>query len=128
MAKLSDFNTRDKANEGREFDIPTPDGKPSGEKITMLHATSDAGRAGRAWAAQQIPMRLKGVDDAMERQRLQDDLLAETLAYLVTGWTLEDECTRENAAALFRNAPHLMDWADQVTVQSELFFGKASAG
>lgn len=65
--------------------------------------------------------------DPVERHILQDELVAETLAYLVVGWTFEDECTFDNAKALFVGSPYLIEWADRATSRGERFFTKASA-
>jgi hypothetical protein len=124
--RIADLNTRDRANIGQEFDVPGPDGKPTGQKITLLHGTSDRARAGRAIVQAKVPDLELSKRDLMERYRLQDELLSETLAYLVVGWTLEDECTLENAKALFLGSPYLIDWADAVTSRGGRFFTKAS--
>lgn len=124
--RIESLFIRETANEGREFDVPDMKGMPTGEKITLRHSLSDMGRAGRNIMQRQIPEIMSGITDDVERANLHNKLVAKALAYLVVSWSFEDECTLENAQALFENAPHLIDWADKVTSEADGFFGKAS--
>jgi len=125
--KASEFYTQQVANDGKEFNLPDPFGKPTGQKITLRHAQSNIGRAGRAIVQAKVPQLLGEEKDPLKRQLLQEDLVAEALSYLVIGWTLDDECTPAAAKDLFVNAPYLIDWADEITSSGEHFFPKASA-
>lgn len=125
--KIADLNIRDRANEGRKYPIPDIHGKPTGAHITLRHAMSDMGRAGRNLMQQRVPEVLGGVDDALIRAQLHNELVAEALAYLVVDWTLEDECTLKSAKELFLAAPYLIDWVDGVTSKADDFFVRASA-
>lgn len=124
--RIADLNTREQANTGQEFDVPGPDGRPTGQKITLLHGTSDRGRAGRAIVQAKVPDMELSSREPVERHKLQDELVAETLAFLVVGWTFDDDCTPENAKALFVGSPYLIDWADLVTSRGGRFFKTAS--
>lgn len=125
--RIAELNTKVQAEQGREFNVPDFEGKPTGAKITLRHAQSDMGRAGRAIVQAKVPDLLLPETDPVRRAILQDALVAETLAYLVVSWTFEDECTFENAKALFIGSPYLIDWADRLTSDGGNFFGKASA-
>ena len=122
--KMGELFTRH--TEGKEFNIPGVDGKPSGEKITMRFAGSDEGRAGRYIAKQALPDMVAGKTD-VERSRASDRAVAIALSHLVVSWTLEDECTLKNAEEFLYNAPHVLDWADGITSEPSSFFTKASA-
>jgi len=125
--KAADLYTQQAANDGKEFNIPDPFGKPTGQKITLRHAQSNVGRAGRAIVQAKVPELLGEVKDPLQRQLLQEEMVAEALSYLVVSWTLDDECSLKAAKDLFINAPHLIDWVDEITSSGEHFFPKASA-
>ena len=45
-----------------------------------------------------------------------------------TGWSLEDEFSRDNLMALLENAPYLADWIDRTSENALAFFGSSSTG
>jgi hypothetical protein len=123
--KLTDFYTRDKANEGRTVDVPGPDGKPCGVKFTIHSSDCDAFRRGKA------AILAKGLDiaslpddkraDAVERLNL------EMVALCVSGWEgMEDDFSQDALVTLFQNAPYLAAFVERIADNRTLFFGKGS--
>jgi len=125
--KSSDLFTRPAANAGRRVDIPGPDGKPTGEWMTIRHVDCDDFRKKRAEILASAAM-LPADTPAAERQRLRESMHRELLATLVTGWSLEDEFSRDNLMDLLENAPYLADWIDRTSENASLFFGSSSTG
>lgn len=125
--KSSDLFTRPAANAGRRVDIPGPDGKPTGEWMTIRHVDCDDFRKKRAEILASAAM-LPADTPAAERQRLRESMHRDLLATLVTGWSLEDEFSRDNLMALLENAPYLADWIDRTSENASLFFGSSSTG
>jgi len=122
--KLSEAFRRDRSNEGKTFDIPFL----SGETITLRHAQSDYGRAGRSVMQSRFPELMAYANDPVEKARRQDRILADALAYLVVGWSFDDECTRATAADLLFENPELMEWVDEISTGGDNFFTTASPG
>lgn len=123
--KASDLFTRPAANAGRRIDIPSPDGKSTGEWVTIHHTDCDSFRRKRAEvlaAAARLPPDMTADD----RQRLLDAMHRELLATLVTGWSLDDEFTQAALLSLLENAPYLADWIDRTSERGSLFFGSSS--
>lgn len=125
--KSSDLFTRPAANAGRRVDIPGPDGKPTGEWMTIRHVDCDDFRKKRAEILASAAM-LPADTPAAERQRLRESMHRELLATLVTGWSLEDEFSSDNLMSLLENAPYLADWIDRTSENASLFFGSSSTG
>ena len=107
--KASDFFTLEAANLGRRVMIPGRDGRLTAEWLHIHHTDSDSFRQKRA---------------AVFTAAAMMDLLASS----VSGWSLEDEFSRENVMALLTNAPYLADWLDRTTSDASVFFGNGSTG
>lgn len=121
MAKLADFNTRDRAEEGTRVDLLLPSGEPSGEWVQV--------RSYMATVAQQarfdVERRRAEKGEALtydDTQRLE----AESRAALVKGWSFEDECTPDNVKAWLYGAQTVSNQIMVVATQDERFFGKGS--
>jgi len=125
--KATDFYTLEAANAGKWVPIPGRNGRMTGEHIHVLHTDSDAFRQKRAAVFTAAAMIDPATPDE-ERKRLRDAAMLELLASAVSGWTLEDEFSREGVLELLTNAPYLADWLDRTTSDASVFFGSGSTG
>jgi len=122
--KSTQLHTRTLANNGVSVPILYPDGTPTGEQVTIIGVESDAFRKAARIANQervriaQLPENQR--DDAHEINRNR------MMASLVTGWTLEDECTQEAVIALFNEAPGFLTLVDTESSDRSNFFKKPS--
>ena len=94
--------------------------------MTIRHVDCDDFRKKRAEILASAAM-LPADTPAAERQRLRESMHRDLLATLVTGWSPEDEFSRDNLMALLENAPYLADWIDR-TSENVAFFGSSSTG
>ncbi len=122
--KASQLHTRQLANQGVSKPILFPDGTPTGEFVTILGIDSDAFRRAARVAGRERARILELPEDAREdahnanRNRM--------MASLVTGWTLEDECTTEVVVDMFENAPDFLKLVDDEANDRTNFFKKPS--
>lgn len=121
MGSRKDFFTRQRANQGRRVYIPGPDGKPTAEWLHLLHTDSDAFRQGVSATLQKMA-KVAEIRDPDQRKAAQEDLQYEAIAELITGWSFDEECTREAKIELLREAPYLKDFIDRKTADGSLFF------
>ena len=89
--------------------------------MTIRHVDCDDFRKKRAEILASAAM-LPADTPAAERQRLRESMHRDLLATLVTGWSLEDEFSRDNLMALLENAPYLADWIDRTSENASLFW------
>ena len=120
------MSTAATASAGREFDLPNALGKPSGEKITVRHVFSNEFRTAKSVYLSKLKNELADERDEMKRAALVIAAQVDTLSYIVAGWTLEKECTPQTVKQLLQDEPYLIDWLDEISTKSELFFGDAS--
>ena len=107
--------TKNEANKEKELQIYLPDGKKSGETITVLGTDSDKFRDHKRELNRKVlEGTLKGGPDEMA---------AMLLAGLVTAWSFETEFTQANVVKLLMNAPSLMDQIDQFVSTKANFTG-----
>ena len=72
-------------------------------------------------------MRDPNLTDA-ERTKLFEAAMLGLLVSAVSGWSLEDEFSREGVMNLLANAPYLADWLDKKISDASVFFGNGSTG
>ncbi len=125
--KASDFFTLEVANTGRRVMIPGRDGRLTAEWLHIHHTDSDSFRQKKADSYRAAAMRDPNLTDA-ERTKLFETAMLGLLVSTVSGWSLEDEFSRENVMALLANAPYLADWLDRTTSDASVFFGNGSTG
>ena len=125
--KASDFFTLEVANTGRRVMIPGRDGRLTAEWLHVHHTDSDSFRQKRAAVFTAAAMIDPATPDS-ERKKLRDAAMMDLLASSVSGWSLDDEFSRENVMALLTNAPYLADWLDRTTSDASVFFGNGSTG
>lgn len=114
--KLSDFYFADRHAEGTKMPILLPSGEDSKEWLQVLGPDCDASiKAGRAYTAavRAIDVQLLPLEKECEaignyaryndeRGYLLEDLNAQLAADIVTGWSFDDEFTKENLLTLLK--------------------------
>jgi len=125
--KASDFFTLEAANAGRRAMIPGRDGRLTAEWLHVHHTDSDSFRQKRAAVFTAAAMIDPATPDS-ERKKLRDAAMMDLLASSVSGWSLEDEFSREGVMNLLANAPYLADWLDRTTSDASFFFGNGLTG
>lgn len=106
--KITAFYTRQGANEGRPFDMPLPNGKPSGVTLTVHGYDSDQFTT----AARKHNKRVADIDADKEQTDDERDAAKREsgrvlLADIVSGWTADEDFSREAITTLFREAPYI---------------------
>jgi hypothetical protein len=122
--KASEFLTREKANKGREVNIPGPDGKMTDQTFTIHSSDCDSFRRGKSAVLQKglEIAGMKGEEQIKARERLNIELTA----LCVSGWSLDEDFSQEACADLMEGAPYLADFVERVADNRSLFFGKES--
>ena len=120
------FFTRERANEGVEVPLYTPDGTKSQHWIRIRGVDSDAFREAEA-NSKRDAFRVASIEDTVERAKAIQDAKLNLIAALVISWSFEKECTHENVKEFFRQAPQIADAVDQVASKRALFFAKRSS-
>lgn len=120
------FFTRERANEGVEVPLYTPDGTKSQHWIRIRGVDSDAFREAEA-NSKRDAFRVASIEDTVERAKAIQDAKLNLIAALVISWSFEKECTLENVKEFFRQAPQIADAVDQVASKRALFFGRGSS-
>ena len=114
------FFTRDLANQGKEFDLKLPDGKPSGHKIRLRHTSSDAFRKASVEKTKELALILTLPEDQREEEIFKAN--TRLLSALVVDWTLETPCTKENVATLLTEAGTVREMVNLVCSEDKTFF------
>jgi len=91
--------TRETANKGRKMPLKSIRGDDLGEWLMVLGSESDVFANIKA-----DYMRDRIVNDDADRSI--------SLAPMITGWSFDEECNRENVNELFNNAPYISDAVD----------------
>lgn len=120
------FFTRERANEGVEVPLYTPDGTKSQHWVRIRGVDSDAFREAEANSKREA-FRVASIEDTVERAKAIQDAKLNLIAALVISWSFEKECTLENVKEFFRQAPQIADAVDQVASKRALFFAKRSS-
>lgn len=114
--KLSDFYFADRHAEGTKMPILLPSGTDSGEWLRVLGPDCDASiKAGRAYTAavRAIDEQLRPLEKECEavqnyaryndeRGYLLEDLNSQLASDIVTGWSFDDEFTKDNLLTLLK--------------------------
>lgn len=120
------FFTRERANEGVEIPLYTPDGTKTQHWIRIRGVDSDVFREAEA-NSKRDAFRVASMEDSLERAKAIQDAKLNLIAALVISWSFEKECTLENVKEFFRQAPQIADAVDQVASKRALFFAKRSS-
>ena len=120
------FFTRGKANEGLELPLYLPTGEKSEHWLRILGIDSDAFRAADAMARRGI-MQIAALGTDTDRAEAIASSKRQLVASLVIAWSFPEECTPENVAKFFVEAPQIMDAVDTAASRRALFFGARSS-
>jgi len=121
MAKLDDFNTTDRAEDGVKMDLLLPNGEPSGEWVQVRSYLSPVAQKARYEAERKRAE--KGDKLTFEEgQRFE----AESRAALVKAWSFDDPCTSDNVVPWLLKAQMVSQAIIVAATQDERFFGKPS--
>lgn len=122
--RKEDFYTLPKASEGIEFPLEV-DGEPSGHWLRIRGADSEQFRKARfdgARALRDLPPETNDWD----RGLVMDDVVLDSLAALVAGWSFNEPCTPEAVREFLKNAPQIAESVDRVANDRARFFGAGS--
>lgn len=122
--KASQLHTRTLANKGLDRPILFPDGTPTGELVTILGIDSDAFKKAAREANRERVRIAELPEDQRDEQHIANRNVM--MASLVTGWTLEDQCTPAAVIDLFENAPEFLRLVDDEANDRSNFFSKPS--
>lgn len=122
---MSQFFTRDVANEGVKLDLTTPTGARTDHWIKVLGVDSDAYRDAEVRAKRE-GMQLGSISNEQERVTLMRELQLKTLAAIVVAWSFPSPCTFVNVMAFLKEAPQIADAIDLMISRRALFFAKRS--
>ena len=115
--RASQFNSREKSEEGLKVFLPLPDGTITEEFVVI------SGRDSRAYRKAQSNYRNQMVVAKVDEKDF--DEYAEGLkltASAIKAWSLEEILTPEAAFAFLDNAPYLVDLIDGKLYDSKSFF------
>jgi hypothetical protein len=121
MAKLADFNTTDRAEEGVKLDLLLPNGEPSGEWVQVRSYLSPIAQKARYEAERKRAE--KGDKLTFEDGQA---LEAESRAALVKAWSFEDACTTDSVKAWLLTSQMVSQAIIVAATQDQRFFGKPS--
>ena len=124
--KLSDFYTRERANQGERMPLALPDGTPTDQHLVIRGADSDAVRAAIDDFRRDL-LRLSAVEDKAQRAQGEAEARVRFTAAMVVGWSFEEPFTDAALAELLREAPYIADAVQRFSDDRQRFFGKRSA-
>lgn len=121
MAKLSDFNTVDRAEEGVKIDLTLPNGDPSGEWVRVRSYLSPVAQRARYEAERKRAEKGDTLtfDDGQS-------LEAQSRAALVKEWSFDDECSVENVSAWLLKSQMVSQAIIIAATQDQRFFATPS--
>ncbi|ELO0595176.1 hypothetical protein QY625_003477 [Salmonella enterica] len=118
--KISDFATRQRANEGEKMFLSLPDGTRTKEYLIVRGVDSDAYNRARSEASRRM-FSLKGDEDpspVVEENRLS------LMTSLIAGWSLEEEFSEATLRELLKECPQIGDQINQFAANRVEFFRK----
>ncbi|EOY8363287.1 phage tail assembly chaperone [Salmonella enterica subsp. salamae] len=118
--KISDFATRQRANQGEKMYLSLPDGTKTEEYLIVRGVDSDAYNQARSEASRRV-FSLKDDDNpspVVEENRLN------LMTSLVVGWSLEEEFSEANLRELLKECPQIGDQINQFAANRVEFFRK----
>jgi len=122
MTGLTDFHTREVANEGIKLPLSLPDGKKTEHYLIIRGIDSDEFRRANIKQQREL-MNLSQLSDE-EREHKLEHSQTELVASLVAGWSFVDEFNQENLINWLKNAPQIADMIDRIASQRGLFIKK----
>lgn len=124
MGKVSDFFTRDAANEGVKIPLLNPR-TGRAEWIKILGIDSDVFREAKINKAREL-IKIAEIDDNGERAEAIKEADLELLSVLVVDWSFDDPCVPAEIVNVLRNAPQIAEVVDTKAGARSLFLQKKS--
>ena len=122
MTGLSDFHTREAANEGIKVPLSLPDGTKTDHFLMIRGIDSDEFRS--ANVKQQRELINLAELSAEEREKRLDKSGVELVSSLVFGWSFDEEFNQKNLIEWLENSPQITDMIDRIASQRGLFIKK----
>lgn len=122
MAGLSDFHTREAANEGIKVPLSLPNGAKTDHYLMIRGIDSDEFRS--ANVKQQRELINLAELSAEEREKRLDKSGVELVSSLVFGWSFDEEFNQKNLIEWLENSPQITDMIDRIASQRGLFIKK----
>jgi len=118
------FFTRERANEGIEFPLDYPDGRPSPFRLKIRGVDSDAFKAAKADSRRRLleiaqrnnKVEIDAIDADAEHVRL--------ISTLVVGWTFPQPFTPDAVFKFLKEAPQIVEQIDRISARRGLFMPK----
>lgn len=126
MSNMSQYYTRQKANEGIKIPLSLPSGEATEDYLIIRGIDSDQFRNADARARRQALV-ISEIDDMAEKSELIRESQLDIIASLVADWSFEEEFNIENVKKFLREAPQISDAIDRVAAKRLLFFAKGSS-
>lgn len=124
MASFKDCFTRESHNNAIKLDIVLPNGQ-EGEYLMLAGTESDAYRSNYKSRFNDLVSVLRdSKEPTKEAKDKEDDFKFELVVGAVVSWSFEEECTFENVALLFREAPYIYDQTKQLLFDVNNFIKK----
>ena len=115
--RASQFNSREKHEEGLKVFLPLPDGTLTEEFVII------SGRDSRAFRKAQSQYRNQMISSKVDEKPFDEYVEGLKLtASSFKSWSLEEELTPEAAFSLLDNAPYLVDLFDNKIYDAKSFF------
>lgn len=126
MKSVSQFHTRQGANEGIELPLFNAEGEKTDYAIQIRGSHSDAFKRAQAMS-RRTAVGFATIDNEDELFDKIEEERIKMLSSLVISWNLKDDngkaypCTRENIIELFTEAPQIANQVDKLSSKSSLF-------
>lgn len=122
---MSDFFTREAANEGIEIPLRLPTGVKTDHWIRIRGVDSDEFRLAETKAVRRN-LSIAAMTDENERNKADAENRLELVSALVIAWSFPEECNAENVTNFLRNAPQIADQINTVAASRSRFFEQKS--
>ena len=120
MASMSDFFTREKANNGIKLPLTLPDGTETEHYLVIRGVDSDHYQEAVNETRRLLILDAKNENSPYTNKEAELTILAS----LIADWSFDEECTPENIRKFLQEAPHLVQKIDEAAGDRTLFFGK----
>ncbi len=122
MNGMEQFFTADKAEEGVEFPLSAPDGSETDHYLMVRGLDSDTFKTEQIKSRRKINDLAAGGAKLTEQQMIDSRL--ELLSCLISGWSFDEACTRENVLTFLKKAPQIADSVDELSANRRVFYAK----
>lgn len=119
---ISDFFTRQSANEGTKVPLTLPDGTETEHWIRIRSVDSDEYR--KAEAAMKREIYSWDEEDAATREEFLDNATLRLRASLIISWSFEEKCDEKAKLEMVKEAPAIGDRLEAISQKPVLFIKK----